>query len=62
MIPPDVLATTLKHLNVKRHNYFRSIEEHPEDPQMEFWNTEIDAINVAIRFYEGVREEQRITP
>ncbi len=59
MIPLDIASTCLKHLNVRRHNFYRSIEEHPDDPQVDHWNTEIDKINDAIRFLEDVRDQAR---
>jgi hypothetical protein len=37
MIDPEILATVLKHLNVRRHNFYHSIERQPSEPQREHW-------------------------
>jgi hypothetical protein len=62
MINPEILATTLKHLNQRRHNFYRSIEENPDDPQHEHWNQEVVRLNEAIRFFEDMREKLRLNP
>lgn len=61
MIPTAIIGTTLKHLNVKKANYFRSLEMDPSSSDRDHYNSEIDKLNDAISFFEDVREASRVT-
>lgn len=60
-ISSEIVATTLKHLNVRRHNFYHSIERNPGDPQREHWDKEVGYLNEAISFFEGIREVSRLS-
>lgn len=59
---PDVVATTLKHLNVRRDNFYRSLRMiHEDDDEARGkYNAEIEALNDAISFFEHLREQRRL--
>jgi hypothetical protein len=59
-IPTSIIGTTLKHLNVKKANYFRSLEMDPSSSDSDHYNAEIDKLNEAINFFEEVREASRV--
>ena len=56
-IPNEILATTLKHLNVKKSNYYRSLGMDPDNSGQ--YNHEIDRLTEAINFFEELRTGQR---
>tara|TARA_R110000822_G_scaffold100441_4_gene226139 strand:+ start:1869 stop:2051 length:183 start_codon:yes stop_codon:yes gene_type:complete len=56
-IPNEILATTLKHLNLKKSNYYRSLGMDPSNSDQ--YNHEIDRLTESINFFEELRTEQR---
>jgi len=56
-IPSEVLATTLKHLNLKKSNYYRSLDIDPN--KADLFNHEIDRLTESINFFEDLRSRQR---